>query len=257
MPYQPEVDDRVAGEPEERAREQRIGAGEDPERPGEEEAEHRDRERQRGDHPHRVGDERHVREQRHALAGVSSPPADVRDEDVRGDQPGADHQQRGAEVERPVRLERRVHRVEDVRPAGEHREAGEADAEQQRRERGGDESANRRHRQAARGGQRDEAVREREGEHERVQHAVRGESLVVRPHSREVLEDVDVGVVQRLAHAVHDAEEEREEADVDRPGDQLAVGVVEREPFGPVDDRVAHWTITFPYIVWCATPQYS
>ena len=71
---QPGVDDGVAGEPEERAREQRIDRLGEPHRPGQQEAEERDGDRQRRQEPHQVRGDRDEGEKGNPLPAVVAPP---------------------------------------------------------------------------------------------------------------------------------------------------------------------------------------
>jgi hypothetical protein len=73
---EPEVDDRVAGEPEERPRQERVGSADEPERPRDEEQEHLGGQAHRRERPHREGDERHERRQGRPLPWIPRlPPA--------------------------------------------------------------------------------------------------------------------------------------------------------------------------------------
>src|SRR5690606_33963545 len=108
-----------------------------------------------------------------------------------------------------------------------------------------------------RGHERQEAVREGKGEDQDVRHAVRGQPLVVAAQLREVGEEVDVRVGERVGQAVEDPGDERAVADVDRPAQASLVRLRHLEATRVVDRRRTHPAMTFPNIVWCPSPQYS
>ena len=220
---QPEVDDRVPGVPEERARQQRVDAVAQAERPGDQEDDDRDDDADRGEHPHHPGDRAHVGHQRRRLVRVRLAPHVAHADDLGADHQARDHDERQPGVEAPVAVERRVERVQHVARVAEDAdagddEAGEADAVRAPHPGHGRLGLELAHRQV------EEQPGVEEGrEDERVQHAVERQPLVVGLEEREQPVQVDAAVVEGL---------ERAERRADEQGDEARHQVGERDPLG-------------------------
>src|SRR5690606_39955322 len=140
--------------------------------------------------------------------------------------------------------------------------------EQQARERPVQERVVQRPAERPRGEQREEPVRECEGEDQYVRDPVRGQTLIVAAQPGEVPQDVDVPVRQRLRQPVEHPGDERGVPDVDRPAKDPALSGVDLVT-ARVEDRCqsrtrrrgrgggTHSTITFPAMMWWPSPQYS
>ena len=85
--------------------------------------------------------------------------------------------------------------------------------------------------ESSRGGQRDESVGERCGKHQRVEHAMDRQSLVIGFHHQVVMDDVHVRVIERLAQSHDDPDHKHRESEVDVPLDdiQLALRQIEAD----------------------------
>lgn len=141
-----------------------------------------------------------------------SPHAIAADDDA-APHPRADHEQRGAEIERGMRAERRIERVQHRARAREDRERGHHGADERDPESGpsppeSSHAAQRRvcHEVAER---HDEESRE----DERQEHAVRRHRHVVEPGRTEG--QLEAGSRQRLHHGHHRAEREGRHRDPD------------------------------------------
>ncbi len=254
---QPGVDDRMPGEPEQRAREQRVRLRDPTRGPREEEHQELGGDRQRRQEPHHVADHGDEREQRDARVGVIALPAPQHDQHVRQREPGAHDDQDQPDVVRPVRLERRIRRVQHTRLIRDHRVDDHQVADEQQPEDRVDQPGHERPAQRTCGHERQEPVREGEGEDQHVGDAVGGQPLVVAAQLGEVRQDVDVRVRERVGETVEDAGHERGVADVDRPAEVSLLRGRKLEAVGVEHRGRAHSTITFPNIVWWPRPQYS
>ena len=132
--HEPEIGERVPEPPEVGARHDRIDALDETQRPRQDD--HHDFHGQAGggQHPDGHRGDHAVRRQRHPIARVRpSPRAIAGDHDAAPD-PGSDDEQRGADVERGMRQQRRVERVEHRARArqdggGRHQRADDRDPE--------------------------------------------------------------------------------------------------------------------------------
>ena len=235
----------MAEEPEQQAREDDVDSRRPAHRPGNELYDDLVRHRQRADLPDDEGREDPDGAQRSLLPGMALAPAAVaRNPGPEGD-PRADDQEHHAEVEERVRLQRRVESVEHVGLAREDRPGGDQRADDHQGE--ADPGAEDGH--APIEALADHGIAEGDGEEggedDRVDHAVRGQALVVvDPEEADVLDDARA--VQDLHNAVVDAEdhqgERQEQLDQDHRAQIL------------LDHGV---TSMNPYMSWWPAPQNS
>ena len=86
-------------------------------------------------------------------------------------------------------------------------------------------------------------------QHQRVQHAMNRQSLIVGLYDRIVLDDVHPRVTERLAKPHDDADRKHRESEVDVPFDNVQLALRQSEAGRLRDDGRAHLTTTFPDIV--------
>jgi hypothetical protein len=178
-----------------------------------------------------------------------APPPCQAQKKVGRNQPGADYDERQAEVKSPGSFKRRVKSVKDGRLPGEHRKGCEHRAHSDRgksgnlyrRAQGASQRASRR--------QADESVGESEGQHDRVEDAVNGQPLIVGSHLRVKPKDVDAGVAERLVQTVDDSHRQCRKSQVDGPAYEVALDAGKLKTFASIDDGCAHFTLSTAVIV--------
>ena len=222
---QPEIDQRVAGEPEVGARQLRVGAGDQPQRGRQQHRQDLDRDAQGGELPH---DHRHQAaegDKRRANAGVLLAPGHVGEVEAETFDPASDNDQRQPHIESPVRLQRRIERVEN------------RGLIQQDRDRGGDQADHHHpeahlvdHREAqpplepVGHGQREEAGDEEGRVDQRVQHAVQREALVVGAEERpDDGIEIPAGVLEGLQRPEECADRQCDQPEKHMPADETLV----------------------------------
>ena len=204
---QPEVREGMTKPPEVGARDDRVDAIDQAERPRQDQHEHFNRQAGGRQNPDDHRRQHPVHGQRHARHRVGPAPRAIAANHHAAPDPRADHQQRGADIERRMRHQRRIEGVQHRAGARENRDGGDQRAHQRDPEpRPGPRHAG--HAPERRlGHQVAQRHDEEGGEDQRLKHTVRSHRQVI--HSRRPEWHLHAGSRHRLHDGHHGAQRER------------------------------------------------
>ena len=225
---QPEVDERVAKEPEQGSRELGVDTGDEPKRPWEQKQEDLGGNTECRDLPQCHRDHRSQRDERRPDAWIVLPPSVERQVHAEPFHPASHDDQREADIEQARGLHGRVERVQDRGRVSEERHGGDHEANDHGQEPDPvDDRIAQGPAETLRQSKRQESSDEERGPYQSVQDTVKRETLVVGVDQPvELGVQIKAGVLKCLQRAELDAESQRGERYEYMPTDKAALLLV-------------------------------